>query len=133
MLVMIALCWLLYRPLGVAGITFSMGAVSVVNFFALFVLLRRQLGFLDGRRILRTAVRALVCAAALAAVSWLVWQQLQGYAAAGFLPLLTAVLAAVAAGAAVYVALARLFKLDELTAVWRALRRRRTPAPPAGE
>jgi putative peptidoglycan lipid II flippase len=133
-LVMIVLCWLLYRPLGVAGITFSMGAVSVVNFFALFVLLRRQLGILDGRRILRTAVRALVCAAALAAVSWLVWQQLQGYAAGGFLPLLTAVLIAVAAGAAVYVALARLFKLDELTAVWRALRRRRaTPTEPSGE
>jgi putative peptidoglycan lipid II flippase len=110
-----------------------MGAVSVVNFFALFVLLRRQLGFLDGRRILRTAVRALVCAAALAAVSWLVWQQLQGYAAGGFLPLLTAVLIAVAAGAAVYVALARLFKLDELTAVWRALRRRRATTEPSGE
>ena len=127
-LVMIVLCWLLYRPLGVAGITLSMGAVSVVNFAALFVLLRRQLGSLDGRRILRTSVRALVCAAALAAVSWLVWQQLQGFAARGFLPLLAAVLIAVAAGAAVYVALARLFKLDELTAVWRVLRRRRAPA-----
>jgi hypothetical protein len=44
------------------------------------------------------------------------------------------VLAAVAAGAVVYVALAQLFKLDELTAVWRALRRRRaTPPEPSGE
>ena len=130
-LVMIVLCWLLYRPLGVAGITLQHG---------------RRLG----GQLLRP-VRAPAPAARLArrpahpahrgarsglrrrpgAVSWLVWQQLQGYAAAGFLPLLAAVLAAVAAGAAVYVALARLFKLDELTAVWGASggggRRRRRP------
>ena len=126
--VTILLCWLLYRPLGVAGITFTMGIVSVVNFAALFVLLRRQLGGLDGRHILRTAVRAFVCATALAAVSGLVWRLLEDFAAGGFLPLLAAVLAAVVAGAAVYLALARVFKLDELTDVWRALRRRREPA-----
>jgi len=127
-------CGLLYRPLGVAGITLTMGSVSVVNFAALSVLLRRELGRLDGRRILRTGVRALVAAAALGAASWLVWRLLEGFAAAGFLPLLAAVLAAVAAGAAVYVALAWLFRLDELGAVWGALRRRgAAPSAPAGE
>ncbi len=129
----VVLCWLLYQPLGVAGITLSMGLVSVVNFAALFVLLRRQLGRLDGRRILRTAVRALVCAAGLALVSWFTWRVLGAYAAASFWSLLVTVVVAVAAGVAVYVGLARLFRLDELTAVWRALRRRRSaPGEPGG-
>lgn len=125
---MIVLCALLHRPLGVAGITLSMGLVSLVNFAALFVLLRRELGRLGGRRILGTAVRALACTGGLAAASWVVWDALDEYAAGGFVPLLLAVLAAVAAGAAVFVCLARLLRLDELTAVWRALRQRRAAA-----
>jgi putative peptidoglycan lipid II flippase len=128
------LCWLLYKPLGVAGITLSMAAVSAVNFFALFVLLRRRVGRIDGRKMAGAAGGALICAGALAAVSWGVWRALAGFADGGFLPLLAAVLAAVGAGAAVYVGLAKVLKLEELTTVWRVLRRRRAPpAPSAAE
>jgi hypothetical protein len=71
---------------------------------------------------------------ALAAVSAGVWYALRGFAAGGFLPLLAAVLAAVGAGAAVYIGLAKALKLEELTTVWRILRRRRVaPAPSAAE
>jgi len=127
----VLLCWLLYKPLGVAGITLSMATVSAINFFALFVLLRRRVGRIDGRRMAGAAGGALVCAGALAAVSWGVWRLLAGFAGGGFLPLLAAVLAAVAAGAAVYIGLAKALKLEELTTVWRILRRRRSGAPPA--
>jgi putative peptidoglycan lipid II flippase len=128
------LCWLLYKPLGVAGITLSMATVSAINFFALFFLLRRRVGLIDGRRMAGAAGGALVCAGALAAVSYGAWRALEGFASGGFVPLLAAVLVAVAAGAAVYVGLARLLKLEELTAVWNILRRRRAaPAPTAAE
>ncbi|HYN38844.1 MAG TPA: lipid II flippase MurJ, partial [Rhodospirillales bacterium] len=130
----VLLCWLLYKPLGVAGITLSMATVSAVNFFALFVLLRRRVGRIDGRKMAGAAGGALVCAGALAAVSYGVWRALEGFAAGGFVPLLVAVLAAVFAGAAVYVGLAKVLKLEELTAVWRILRRRRSaPAPTPAE
>jgi putative peptidoglycan lipid II flippase len=124
----VLLCWLLYKPLGVAGITLSMGAVSAVNFGALFLLLRRHVGGIDGRRIAGAAGAALLCAGALAAVSWSVWRLLAGFADGGFWPLLAAVLAAVVAGAAAYIGLAKALRLEELTAVWRILRRR-SPAP----
>ncbi len=128
------LCWLLYKPLGVAGITLSMATVSAINFFALFVLLRRRVGRIDGRKMAGAAGGALICAGALAVVSYGVWRLLQDFADGGFLRLLAAVLAAVAAGAAVYVGLAKVLKLEELTAVWHILRRRRDlPAPPAAE
>jgi len=98
------------------------------------LLLRRRVGRIDGRKMAGAAGGALVCAGALAAVSYGVWRALEGFAGGGFLPLLAAVLAAVGAGAAVYIGLAKVLKLEELTPVWRVLRRRRVaPAPSAAE
>ena len=126
----VILCWALHGPLGVPGITLSMALVSVVNFGALLVLLRREIERVDGRSIASSAGRALLAAAALGAVSYAVWHALGGLADGGFWGLLTAVLVAVGAGALVYVALARLLRLEELTLVWRALRRKHAPAEP---
>ena len=126
--------WVLLGPLGVAGITLSTSLVSIFNLVLLVWLLRRQVGRIDGRRIAAAAGAALLCGGALAAVSAGVWYALRGFATGGFLPLLAAVLAAVGAGAAVYIGLAKALKLEELTTVWRILRRRRVaPAPSAAE
>jgi putative peptidoglycan lipid II flippase len=133
----VLLCWLLYKPLGVPGITLSMATVSAVNFFALFFLLRREVGRIDGRRMAAAAGGALLCAAALAAVSYGVWWVLQDFADGGFVPLVVTVIAAVAAGAAVYLGIAKMLKLEELSVVRQVLRRRRrgggTGAAPASE
>ncbi len=126
----VLLCWLLYKPLGVPGITLSMATVSAVNFVALFVLLRRQVGRVDGRRMAGAAGGALLCAGALAAVSYAAWRALQEFAAAGLWQLGTAVVVSVAAGGAVYLALARVLRLEELGVVRAVLRRRR---PQAGD
>jgi putative peptidoglycan lipid II flippase len=121
----VVLCWLLYRPLGVPGITLSMATVSAVNFVALFFLLRREVGRIDGRKMAKAAGGALLASAALAAVSYGVWWALQDFAADGFVQLVVTVIAAVAAGGAVYLGLARLLKLEELSVVRQVLRRRR--------
>jgi putative peptidoglycan lipid II flippase len=123
----VLLCWLLYKPLGVPGITLSMATVSAVNFFALFFLLRREVGRIDGRRMAAAAGGAMLSAAALAAVSYGVWWALQDFAAGGFVPLFVAVSAAVGTGALVYVGAAKALRLEELSVVWRSLRRRGTP------
>ena len=126
----VLLCWLLYRPLGVPGITLSMATVSAVNFVALFFLLRREVGRIDGRRMAKAAGGALLAAAALAAVSYGVWWALQDFAAGGFAQLVVVVVAAVAAGGAVYLGLARLLRLEELSVVRQVLRRRRRDGAP---
>jgi putative peptidoglycan lipid II flippase len=130
----VLLCWLLYKPLGVPGITLSMATVSAVNFFALFLLLRRDVGRIGGRGMARAAGGALLCAVALAAVSYGVWWALEEYAARGFPQLVVTVVAAVAAGGAVYLVFAKLLKLEELSVVRQVVRRRRRDAgttPPA--
>jgi putative peptidoglycan lipid II flippase len=126
--------WVLLGPLGVAGITLSTSLVSIFNMVVLVWLLRRQVGRLGGRRIAGAAGSALVCAVALAVVSGAAWYALRGFAAGGILPLLASVLVAVAAGALIYLGLAKAFKLEELSMVWRLLRRRgRPPAPATGD
>ena len=117
--------WILLGPLGVAGITLSTSIVSAFNLIVLVWLLRRLIGRIDGRRIALAAGGAVVCAVALGAVSAGLWFALRGFAAAGFVPLLIAVLVAVGAGGAVYLGLARLLKLDELSIVRQLARRRR--------
>ena len=70
--------------------------------------------------------KALVCAAAVAAVAYVVWRALEGFAEGGFTQALVALLVAVAASGATYVGAARLLRLEELGLVWRRA------APPRG-
>ena len=123
--------WVLLGPLGVAGITLSTSIVSAFNFAVLVWLMRRQVGRVDGRRILSALAGALVCTAVLAGASYGVWRALEGFAGHGFLALFVCVLAMAVAGGAVYVGLAKLLRLEELALVWRALRRREGGGPGA--
>jgi peptidoglycan biosynthesis protein MviN/MurJ (putative lipid II flippase) len=111
-----------------------MATVSAVNFVALFVLLRRDVGRIDGRKMVGAAGGALLCAAALAAVSCGIWWALEDFADRGFVQLVVVVVVAVAAGGAVYLGLAKLLGLEELSVVRQVLRRRRggRPGPGAG-
>jgi peptidoglycan biosynthesis protein MviN/MurJ (putative lipid II flippase) len=84
---------------------------------------------MDGRRMAAAAGLALLSAAALAAVSYGVWWALQDFADGGFAQLVVVVIAAVAAGGAVYLGLAKLLKLEELSVVRQVFRRRRGAKP----
>jgi putative peptidoglycan lipid II flippase len=126
--------WVLLGPLGVAGITLSTSLVSIFNLILLVWLLRRHVGRIGGRGIARAATAAAFCAAVLALVSGGIWYGLHGFAAGGFLPLLVAVAVAVGAGGAAYLGLAKALGLEELTMVWRLLRRRgHSSSVPVGE
>jgi putative peptidoglycan lipid II flippase len=113
----------LYKPLGVGGITLSTSLVSLFNFAALVWLMRRQIGLVDGRRIARSALRMSGCGAALAVVSLLVWAALRGFAQEGEVRLLMALFAVIVAGAAAYLGTALLLRIDELSQLASLLRR----------
>jgi putative peptidoglycan lipid II flippase len=119
----------LYRPLGVGGITLSTSLVSTFNFFALIFLMRRQITDVDGRRIARSSGLMLACTALLAGASLGVWRLLHGFASRGLGPLVLAAAVAVMAGGLVYVGAARAFKVEELAQLRSLLRRRRDAGP----
>ena len=64
---------LLYKPLGVGGITLATSLVSLVNFFALMFLLGPRIGGVDARRVAWSAARSIVALVPLAVVAYAVW------------------------------------------------------------
>jgi putative peptidoglycan lipid II flippase len=122
--------WLLYPSLGAKGIVLSTSIVSAFNFVALLWLMRREIGLVDGRRMLKTLGRVLLCTLPLAIVSYGLWRALQGFADNGVFALLVSVLAAVGLGGLAYLGAAKLLKVEELGTALRLLRRQREPYPP---
>ena len=66
----------LYKPFGVGGIVAGTGIGTTAAVVAQAVILRREFGGLELGRLFSTAIRITLASAALAAVSWLVWDLL---------------------------------------------------------
>jgi hypothetical protein len=94
-------------------------------------LMRRQIEFVDGRRILVSLGKILVCSAALAVVSFALWHGLRSWADSGLVGLIVVVTAVFGAGGLVYLGAARLLRVEELSVVKLLMRRGRgRHAPP---
>jgi putative peptidoglycan lipid II flippase len=110
---------------GVRGLAFSTGCVALCNFLLLYALMRRHLARLETRRLLRMLLKVALACAALAAVCalsqhWLLadwaWQSL--------LRRLCTLLLTVVAGTVVFIAAAAALRIEEISELTAALRRR---------
>ena len=90
---------------------------------AQMVILRGLLHGLELGRLLDAAIRISVAAAALAAVSFGVWDVLDGALGRGLLGQIVSLGSGLVLGGLVYVAAAKLLRIAELTQVMRLLRR----------
>jgi putative peptidoglycan lipid II flippase len=114
----------LYGPFGIGGIVASTAATTLIVVAIQVRILGRELGGLEMPRFAAATIRMGIAAAALAAVSWGIWDALDqalGRSVSGQLVSLTV---ALAAGLAIYVAVARALRLAELDQILRLLRRR---------
>jgi putative peptidoglycan lipid II flippase len=93
---------ILYKPMGVGGIVLATAIVSLVTAIALAVVLRPDLGGLDGRHTLDASIRILVASAVLAGVALATKELLDGVVADDFAGQLLVILAAGCAGTAAY-------------------------------
>jgi putative peptidoglycan lipid II flippase len=114
----------LYAPFGVGGIVAGTGIGTTVAVVAQAVILRRKFGGLEFGRLLSTATRITIAAAALAGVGWLVWDVLDQALGRGLLGQIVSLGAGLSAGGLVYVAVAKLLRVEELEQMTRLLRRR---------
>jgi putative peptidoglycan lipid II flippase len=121
------LMMLLYKPMGVGGITLTTSLVSLFNFFALFFLLRPRIGGVDGRRVAVTAVKSIVALIPLAAVSYFAWWGLDMALGRALWAQVVSVGMAYALGGAAYVGAAFLMRMTEVREVVSVVRRRRKP------
>ena len=114
----------LYKPFGVGGIVAGTGIGTTVAVVAQAVILRREFDGLELRRLFSTAARITIAAAALAGVSWMVWDVLDQALGRGLLGQIVSLSAGLAAGGVVYVAVAKLLRVAELEQMSRLLLRR---------
>jgi putative peptidoglycan lipid II flippase len=120
---------LLYKPMGVNGITLGTSIVATWNFLALVYLMRRTVHELGGRTIYQAIAKMALCAAALGVVSWLIWWGLRSWAYGLGREFVTVAVMVVAGGAA-YLGAARLLRVEELVLLRTLIRRRRGAPPP---
>lgn len=121
------LCVLLYKPLGVGGVTSATSVVSVFNFFGLTLLLRREIGRVDGRRTALSVLSSGISLVPLAAAGYGAWWLVDAWLGRSVLGQLASVGAGYAVGLAAYVLAARILRMEELGQVVGVVRRRRDP------
>jgi putative peptidoglycan lipid II flippase len=117
--------WALYKPFGTGGIVAGTGIGTSAAAIAQAVVLRRELGGLEIGRLLDTTVRILVASAALAAASYGVWKLLSSGLGDDLVGQIVSLVGGLAAGALVYLGVARLLRIAELEQIMRLLRRGR--------
>jgi putative peptidoglycan lipid II flippase len=110
--------------LGVGGIVASTGIATTLSVVAQAVVLRRILGGLELGRLLDASIRISVAAAALAAVSFGIWDVLDNALGRGLGGQIVSLGTALGVGGLVYVGAARLLRVAELDQVMRLVRRR---------
>ncbi len=115
----------LYSPFGVGGIVAGTGIGTSAAMIAQAVILRRELGGLELGRLLGTIVRITIASAALAGVSYLVWDLLDAQLGRHLGAQIISLGVGLAAGAIAYMVAARLLRMPEFEQMVRLVRRRR--------
>ena len=110
--------------LGVGGIVASTAIATTVSVVAQCVILRRLLDGLELKALLASSIRICLAAAALAAVSFGVWDLLDESLGRGLIGQIVSLGVALGLGALTYLAGARLLRIAELDQIVRLLRRR---------
>ena len=118
---------LLYKPLGVGGVTLATSLVSLVNFLGLMVLLGPRIGGVDVRRVAWSAARSIVALVPLGAVAYAAWWALDGALGRALWAQIVAVGVAYVAGGIAYCLAAWAMRMTELRDVIAVIRRRRQP------
>jgi putative peptidoglycan lipid II flippase len=114
----------LYGPFGVGGIVAGTAIATAASVAAQAIVLREALGRLELGRLLWTTVRVLIASAALAAVSFGVWDVLDHALGRGLGGQIASLGVGLLAGAAVYGAAITLLRIPEAQQIWALARRR---------
>jgi putative peptidoglycan lipid II flippase len=116
--------WAFYKPFGVGGIVAATALATGTSVAAQGVLLRRQLGGLEITRLIDTTVRVSIGSAALAAVSYGLWDVLDQQLGRALWAQVISLGVGLTAGGITYFAVSRLLRIPELEQIMSLIRRR---------
>lgn len=106
--------WLLIKPFGLGGIPLSTSAVSAATFLALLYFMRKELGRMDGKAILRSGIFVSVAATAAAGAAYLSWLFLDSWFGRSLVSQLAALGISAMEAAAVFLLIAWLSGMPEI-------------------
>jgi len=115
----------LYKPFGIGGIVAGTGIGTSAAVFAQAYILRRKFGGLELGRLLSTVIRISIACAAMAAVSWVIWDVLNSALGEDTPAQIISLGTGMAIGGVVYLAVARALRIAEFEQIMRLLLRRR--------
>jgi putative peptidoglycan lipid II flippase len=116
MILHVILCIILMYPMGVSGLALATALASYFNMFLLILYLRKRIGKLGLMKIIFSGLRASVAAVATAAAAW--------YACKVSDTIFISVPAAVFAGIIAFLVISKLFKSEELNALFQIFKRK---------
>jgi putative peptidoglycan lipid II flippase len=119
-----ALLDLAFYRFGTWGIPLATAVVNMAGTVALFVLLRRRIGPMEGRQTANATARILVASALVAVVSYVIWEPVDAAIGRTFIAQVVSLLLALAGATAAYFAACRLLRVRELDIVVNGLRHR---------
>jgi putative peptidoglycan lipid II flippase len=120
------LAWniLTFRRFGHVGLALGTSLAALVNFLVLVLTFERQIRGLITRDLVLPLLRILAAAGVMAVAVWLVSTRIEAVPGAGTAIFAMKAFVPIAVGAAIYLATARLFGVDEARGFSRLLRRR---------
>jgi putative peptidoglycan lipid II flippase len=113
----------LYEPFGVGGIVAATAIATAASVIAQSVILRRDLGGIELRRLLESTIRITIAAALLAGVSYVVWSVLNDALGQDTIAQVISLGTGLLAGAAVYFGAILALRVPEGAQILRLLRR----------
>jgi putative peptidoglycan lipid II flippase len=106
---------MLVRVMGFRGLALGTAIAAVLNAVVLVALLSRRLGGLDGRRVANSALRIILASAVMGLAVWYISSWLPAaLPLAGFWGRFVNVFTSIAAGVLVFLATARVLRVEEL-------------------
>jgi putative peptidoglycan lipid II flippase len=114
----------LYKPFGTGGIVAGTGIGTTAAVVAQAIVLRREFGGLELKRLFATGVKITIAAALLAGVSYGAWDMLDSALGRGLLGQIVSLGVGLGLGGLVYFVAAKLMRIAELEQIMRLIRRR---------
>jgi putative peptidoglycan lipid II flippase len=115
--------WLLIKFMNVAGVALSSTLVAVFNVVALMIILRKKVGFLGGKRIIKSYGKVLLSSAIMGFVIFFMWRFLERYAYNNLWYLIALLFSTILVGAGIYILLTYLLKMEEIKFVFGLIKK----------
>src|SRR5262249_29916387 len=113
--------WSLVGVMHERGLALSTSVVALLNFALLYIILRRRINGIEGRKTFTTVVKIAIASTVMGVVCWLVSKACYRVAGDSQLARLVNVVASVGAGAVIFYAIAAFLKVRELNAAVNAI------------